>query len=191
MTPLGARGPDRERSRVGQRSEADTVRRDRTNGTARVVGKADRLAELHQGLVEGPRLVRHDRRAEEPIESRRRSGARQGLPLGREARRHPANVGVHGDDRLAKGHAGNSGGDVGTHAGQLGPLLPGARPTALAGTDDHPRGLPKSPGPSVVPRSRPYPEDLLLGCGRERLDRGKPTDEPLEVGTRLVDPRLL
>jgi hypothetical protein len=191
MRPRRTDARPRDRARVRELSVGPAVGLHRALGAAGGGREADRLAQFHQCLVERARLARGREVLERPAEP---------LPhhRGAEVALFPSPAG--GDSKAvrlqrhigsAEGEARDGPGDVGSDSRQSLELGHGPRQLAAEGGPEDPGGGVQVPGARVVPRALPCLQDRAAVGPGQRGDVREPGDEPLEVGNRLSDARLL
>jgi hypothetical protein len=152
-----------DRAGVGELATGATVGRDRANVAPGTTRQADRLAQLHQGFVEGTGPLGREHLAQGRVECRAYPRQPDIPLLSRPSGGDPQAVCLQGDHRGSEGQAGDRPSDVGADPGQRLQLLhrrgdlPAVPPLDLAG------GLTKVAGPRVVACPRPRPQHLGLG----------------------------
>jgi hypothetical protein len=191
---MGAGGPgppSRDRPGVREGGEGPAPVAHGALGAPGGAREADRLPELHHGLVERPRPIIRECRRERRLELPTHRSTSHVPGLRGPSRRDPQSVGVHRQDRGPEGEARHRPGDVRSDPGQLLPRRgrPGEPPAPRTG--DLPRRFPKVPGPGVVSRAFPYFQDRFQGSLRQVRHRRERPHEPLEVRERLGHPGLL
>lgn len=176
------RGRHRNRFHPPRRMRA-AVRRQRAAAADRSRGRADRRAEVHQGLVERSRAAaRHERRGDPP--DRLVAGAAHGLGVAAEPCQHPPRVGLDDRRRQIERDRGDRPGRVPPHPGKR--PQSGDRPrkhAAVLGHERLGRGV-QLPGPPIIAQPLPMLEDLRFARPREMADAGEPAEEP---GEEILD----
>jgi hypothetical protein len=139
-----------------------TVGRDRAFGTARVFREADRLAQLHEGLVELARSPGGEAFLGPSGEPAMDRGPPRILSFEGPPSDHPESVGVQRHHRFIEREARHRRGNVRADPGQAPKLGHSMRELALGVTDQPDRRLPKVPGPGVVPGTFPGLEHTVF-----------------------------
>jgi hypothetical protein len=188
---LGSCNAHREGPRVGELDSGPALRGDRTPRAQRPSREADRLAELHEGLVELARGVRR----EFPLECRLKPGPDDRTTdvavFERPSGGDPESIRLEGDHRLAEREARDGGADVRPEPRELGEVARGPGEVAPSFADDLPRRRVEMARPRVVPGPLPRLQNVGWGGTGERVDGGEPSKERLVPGHDRGDPRLL
>jgi len=188
----GRRSPPPHRQRLGLAARQGRAGAgDGTRAAARSAGRAERGAELHQGLVQVSRAGPARELSRRPPEPGLRGRTPQLLADSEQPRQHARDVPVHDRLRTIEGDRGHRPSRVAADAGELAQGL---------------RAVGKPPGVSlhqvarralevararVVAETRPEPEQRVgLGAG-EALDVRKAREEALVVRDHRLDARLL
>ena len=152
---------------------------------------ADRLAELHQRLVELPRRVARQHLLQSGREASADPGGGDVARVACPPRGDPEAVRLEGDHGGSVEEARQSARHIRAHARKLLPLGDGRWEAPGALPDDPLGRLVEVARAGVVAGSLPGLQDLLPPGPGQRLDGGEATREPLEVGDRLLDAGLL
>ena len=164
--PVGHGSPQQGKAGPGKRADLAT----------RILRGADQAAEVHQGLVEGPRLARRQQFPGQLLDPLPAAPALERLVNIEEAGEDPHDIGI--DDRhiLTEGDAGDRGGGIRARcpAGNAGP-----RPRRGSCRHAAPRAAARpgaGPRPAVIAQPLPILEDLLPLGGRQGGHVRKPGD---------------
>ena len=189
--PFGVRASAREAPGVGELETGPAGERDRADPALRTHGPADGLAELHHGLVERTGVPRREDRSEGRLQPVAHAPVPHVAFLAGPAGDDPDSVRLEGDLGAAERDRRDGPRDVRPDAGESLELGGGRRETAPALPHDPSRGFVEVVRAGVVAGPLPELEDPPSRGPRERLEGRERREEPLEVGTRLGDPRLL
>ena len=187
----GPRGPGRQGAGVRERGPGPAERGERALPAPGLPGKADRLSELHQRLVERAGRVGRHPGLEGLAEPSARARAVDRGGLGGEPGPDAEPVRLQREDGLAVREARDGRRGVVADPRQGAPRVPGPGKAPSPVGHDRPGRRVQVARPRVVARALPCLQHRVEVGGREGLDRREPVEEPPVVRDGLGDAGLL
>ena len=169
-------GPVRPRTAGGQSARVrkflagSAIGGDRARRAVGAAGPADRLAELHQRLVELPGPLPRELPLQGLPQAGPNGGSANVVLLERPPGGHAEAVRLEGHDRFAEGEARHGGAHVRAEAGEFRELPRGRREESVPLPHNLAGGLPEVAGASVVAQALPRLQHLPFRTGCERLN---------------------